>query len=110
VTKGRVPMRWVCLLIAFASLPAHGMRCGTALVTTGQWSYEVLERCGPPVEQHVRTQYLGFNDGLFVAWPVVVEEWIYDLGPHRLRRRLLFEDGLLIQIDTLDRGVLLDAR
>jgi Protein of unknown function (DUF2845) len=103
-------MRWVWLVIALAALPAYGMRCGTDLVTTGQWSYEVLEHCGPPVEQHVLTQYPGFNYGFLGMWPVVVEEWIYDLGPHRLRRRLLFEDGLLIQIDTLDKGVLLDRQ
>jgi hypothetical protein len=86
------------------------MRCGTDLVTTGQYSYEVLQHCGPPVEQHIRTQYQGVSGGLIVLWPIVVEVWIYNLGPHRLQRRLLFEDGQLMQIDTLDRGIVIEER
>ena len=103
-------MRWLLLLSLLAAAPAFGMRCGTALINTGQYSYEVLERCGPPVQQHIRTQYQGVSGGLIVLWPIVVEEWIYDLGPHRLQQRLLFEDGQLIQIDTLDRGMVIEGR
>ena len=98
-------------LIVLASAPAHAMRCGVSLVAQGQWTYEVLEQCGEPIEQHVKTIFLGTNDrhgvaGLAAATSIVVEYWVYDLGPHRLRRLLRFEDGQLVRIETLDRGVL----
>jgi len=110
---------WVVgLALAAATSPAYAMRCGVDLITTGQYSYQVLDRCGAPVEQHVKTIYRAINyrdvydyDGNVhrgnvspIVVPVTVEEWIYDFGPNRLRRRLVFEDGLLVQIDTLDRG------
>jgi len=106
---------WVmCVLAIAASVanPAYAMRCGIALVAEGQWTYEVLERCGEPIERHVRTVFQGVNPGYAIAgyttlWSVVVEEWIYDLGPHRLRRLLRFEDGQLVAIETLDRGLIL---
>lgn len=103
-------MKWALLVTLVVATPAFAMRCGTDLIQTGQYSYEVLERCGAPIEQHVRTQYLGTSDGFMVLWPVVIEEWIYDLGPHRLQRRLLFQDGQLIQIDTLDKGIVVPDR
>jgi len=106
---------WVAALVAIAASmasPAYAMRCGIALVAEGQWTYEVLERCGEPIARHVRTVFQGVNTGYAIAgysalWSIVVEEWIYDLGPHRLRRLLRFEDGQLVAIETLDRGLIL---
>jgi hypothetical protein len=103
-------MKWGLLAMLLFAAPAFAMRCGSDLVTEGQYQYEVLERCGPPVEQHVRTQYLGTRGGFMVLWPVVVEEWIYNLGPSRLQRRLLFQDGQLFQIDTLDKGIVIPGQ
>jgi hypothetical protein len=101
---------WFAMLLAAAPAPAFAMRCGSDLVIEGQYMYEVLERCGDPVEQHVRTQYLGTRGGYLVAWPGIVEEWIYNFGPTRLQRRLLFQDGQLFQIDTLDRGIVVEGQ
>lgn len=95
------------MLLVVTPAPAFAMRCGTNLVTEGQYMFEVLASCGEPVEQHVRTQYLGASGGFLVLWPVVVEEWIYNLGPSRLQRRLLFQDGQLFQIDTLEKGIVM---
>jgi hypothetical protein len=104
-------MKWLVLLVVLVvAAPAFAMRCGTDLITTGQYSYEVLEHCGEPIEQHFVTQYLGSNGRFVVLAPFVVEEWIYDLGPTRLQRRLLFQDGQLFQIDTLDRGIVIEDR
>ena len=106
-------LRVLCVLtlLALASAPAYSMRCGVSLVAQGQWTYEVLEQCGEPVEHHVKTVFITTHDrhgarGLEAATSIEVEYWIYDLGPHRLRRLLRFEDGQLVHIETLDRGVL----
>ena len=97
--------------LALAAAPAHAMRCGVNLVAKGQWTYEVLEQCGEPIEHHEKTVFLTTHDrhghsGLEAATSIEVEYWIYDFGPHRLRRLLRFEDGQLVRIETLDRGVL----
>jgi Protein of unknown function (DUF2845) len=100
---------WFAMLLAATPAPANAMRCGSDLVTEGQYMYEVLERCGEPVEQHLVTQYLDTRGRYIAAWPFIVEAWIYNLGPTRLQRRLLFQDGQLFQIDTLDRGIVVEG-
>jgi hypothetical protein len=35
---------------------------------------------------------------------VMIDEWTYDLGPHRFIRHLIFENGRLIRVWTADRG------
>ena len=97
--------------LGLASTPAYAMRCGVSLVALGQWTYEVLEQCGEPVEQHVKTVFLEARDrhgkgGVAGVVSVEIEYWVYDLGPHKLRRLLRFEDGQLVRIDTLDKGIL----
>ncbi len=103
------------LATLFASTSAQAMRCGVSLVAQGQWTYEVLQQCGAPIEQHTRTIFIGVNEGYAIngfaaATSIVVDEWVYDFGPHRLRRLLRFEDGQLMRIETLDRGILLPIR
>jgi hypothetical protein len=111
----------VAALLGGVAAPAHAMRCGAALVDVGQYQYEVLDRCGEPVDQYAKTVYRAINyrdvydasrrvhrfrDELNLSplvVPVAVEIWIYDFGPHRLLRRLSFEDGQLVEIEELDR-------
>ena len=35
---------------------------------------------------------------------VPVETWIYNLGPNKLMRRIRFEDGIVVEIETLGYG------
>jgi hypothetical protein len=35
---------------------------------------------------------------------VPVENWIYNLGPNKLMRRLRFEGGIVAEIETLGYG------
>ncbi len=35
---------------------------------------------------------------------VEVESWTYDWGPRRFVRRVVFEDGLVVRVETLSRG------
>ena len=35
---------------------------------------------------------------------VEVESWTYDFGPHRFARRVVFEDGLVVRVETLRSG------
>lgn len=107
------------LTLGAAAAPADAMRCGTNLVSVGLYQYEVLDRCGNPADHYSKTVYRSINyDDVYygdrhgyhrpenlspLVVPVVVDVWIYDLGPHKLLRRLSFEDGQLVEIEELDR-------
>ncbi len=105
------------LLLALAVTPAalaDSFRCGVKLVTDGDPADKVVALCGEPTSI-VRTEILRSP----VIWrhgrpyrlsdelvPVSVEHWTYNLGPQKLMRRLRFEDGILVEVETLGPGYL----
>lgn len=66
------------LLLAATAASADSLRCGSNLISTGNTTSEVIDRCGEPVDR----SYLG-NRIVVGDWgqrvEVRVEEWIY--GP-----------------------------
>ena len=111
----RIVKRWLGLtatafLVAIARpAAAEGtLRCGVAIVSEGQYTFEVEERCGEPLFQRTHVEYRGYDIGPFWAVPVQVDEWVYDLGQVKFRRLLRFEDGVLTRISTLGRGSTID--
>ena len=87
---------------------ADSMRCGSKLMTDGDPSDKVLAYCGEPasIERREILRGYGYHRGLTVhsAYEVSVEMWTYNFGPHKLMYRLRFEDGLLVDVDTLSHG------
>jgi hypothetical protein len=70
------------------------LRCDADLVRRGMTPLEVIERCGLPVYE------FGWTDYRFPGFLVRVDEWTYELGEHRFRRQLTFENGRLMRIET----------
>ncbi|MEP7242158.1 MAG: DUF2845 domain-containing protein [Gammaproteobacteria bacterium] len=100
-------------LAAASPAYASSFRCGTHLVTEGDTRSEVVSKCGEPTELDRRTAILRRPVVWIRGRPVVVGEslievpvevWVYNLGPNKLMRRLRFEDGLLVDVDTLGYG------
>jgi hypothetical protein len=102
------------LVAAAAAGPARAdaLRCGTRLVSEGDTRVQVEARCGAPADIIRRTRLAAP-----VIWrhgrpyrvgngeiEIVVEEWTYNLGPHRFMRRVRFEDGVVVAVDTLGYG------
>jgi hypothetical protein len=88
---------------------ADSMRCGTKLLTDGDPVDKVEALCGPPtsVERREILRPYYFYRGSFPihgSYEVSVEYWTYNFGPNKLMRRLRFEDGLLVDVDTLSHG------
>jgi hypothetical protein len=99
-------------LVAGPAARADAFRCGNKLATEGDTAGEVAAKCGDPsqVERKsifrpaviwVQGRPLQVGDG---EVEVAVEIWIYNLGPGKLMRRLQFEDGRLVAVETLGRG------
>ena len=107
------------LLVATSEVMASDFSCGSKIVATGDYSYDVLRKCGEPshveVWGKVRVRR-DFGPGLFepemgfsrwspfVKELVTVEDWEYNLGSNRLIRYLRFENGRLIRITVGDYG------
>jgi hypothetical protein len=108
--------------VLLAPATAEAFRCGNKLVKEGMHEAEVVAICGEPTSM----RHLGYAVRLIdyrdsrppvpgwtlsrgpgqVLYPseVMVTEYIYNLGPRKFMRRLVFEGGLLARIETLGRG------
>ena len=113
-------MKWtmiiICLFI-FSSLAyaeSTSLRCGNSLVTIGDHKMEVVQKCGEPhmkdtiaLNVSLLTPRQRSRFGLSATQATFVDEWTYDSDKtYKIRKtkriiRLLFEQNILIQIDTL---------
>jgi len=87
---------------------ADSMRCGSKLMTDGDPASKVLAYCGEPagIERREILRPWGYHRGMTVhsSYEVSVEFWTYNFGPHKLMYRVRFEDGLLVDVETLGHG------
>ena len=113
------------LLIPLALLlaePAAALRCGNKLVKDGMHEQQVIAICGepdsvrhlgyalrsysPPLRRRLGpgfTEYRYPGYGVYTQ-EVMITEFVYNFGPRRKMRRLLFEGGLLVSIEDLGYG------
>jgi hypothetical protein len=116
----------VTVLIAGAIFPsqAMAMRCGTHIITRGDSQAKVLRYCGEPTQARSRFITRGARHSAFevrrpqegvqvrtgnrydyyVSEEVLVEEWVFNLGPNKLMREVTFENGYVVKVDTLEYG------
>jgi hypothetical protein len=106
--------KWILALgLTFAAVPAYAFRCGSHLITEGDTRSKVAAYCGDPTEIDRRSAILRrplvwirgrpFSVGESLV-EIPVEIWIYNLGPSKLMRRVRFEDGVVVDIDTMGYG------
>lgn len=103
-------MRWLVVVLfclTFASAAQADMQCGLGLVEVGDSQERVLEKCGPPTNQAradlSRVEPVQTADGEVVNEAVDVPrvEWIYNFGPTRFVKRVVFIDG---KVSTIEEG------
>lgn len=102
--------------------PAAAFRCGSKLVKDGMHEIQVIAVCGEPTTMRnlgvaLRaydfryrrkigagwTEYYDPGNGSY-AREVVITEYVYNFGPRKLMRRLLFEGGVLVTIESIGYG------
>lgn len=110
--------RFIFLVIfsSIVSAPAFSLRCGSDLVSKGNSQSRVLKKCGEPEAKYNRTIFRSrgvsvsdrenprlrtsaFDD---TSIEVHIDEWEYSFGPRRLGRRVIFENGRVVNIELLD--------
>ncbi|HET9552920.1 MAG TPA: DUF2845 domain-containing protein [Anaeromyxobacteraceae bacterium] len=86
-------------------------RCDHLAFHEGDRTFDVLVRCGEPALREVKlvTRAAALPGGAKGAQAVAtrtveVEVWTYDFGPQVLVRRLEFEEGVLVAIETGSHG------
>lgn len=110
----------IVLIIPAGHLAASELRCGSRLVSIGDYRYDVLRKCGDPAnvetweEVRIRRGLLlsspiTSEQDLFLRSPlakelVTIEEWEYNFGVGQFIRYLRFENGRLTRITTGDYG------
>lgn len=102
--------------------PAFAFRCGSKLITEGLHEQQVIGICGEPATiRHLgyalRGQALRIRRHLGSGWTVhhdaglrhiseeiAITEYVYNFGPRKLMQRLVFEGGVLMNIETIGYG------
>jgi hypothetical protein len=108
--------------------PGFAFRCNGRIISAGDTKFDVLQKCGEPtfkdswVENRIsrdlyrdilprnekgskrELERKDYREPLFVEEYVVIDEWIYNLGPTRFVRYLTFENGKLVRIRTGEYG------
>lgn len=100
---------------------AHAFRCGSKLVRDGMHEQQVIAICGQPTSaRQIGHTVRAFDYRLYrphgsdtlyrhpgfgsLATDVVVTEYVYNFGPRKLMRRLIFEGGVLVTIESIGYG------
>jgi hypothetical protein len=124
-------MKALCLIslaacFASAELGAEeSMRCGTRLISEGDPQAKVVKICGKPTQTETRTILRAgiprqdirvgvrlaasrSHDELLVhdrsLVEIEVEVWLYNRGPSRLMREVVFRDNRILAVNLLGRG------
>ena len=102
----------LCILLCIGGVSeASPFRCGNKLVHVGDHKLEVLQKCGEPEYADQRSGLVGSR----FRYPrgtlnidqyeqVIIDEWIYNFGPSQFKQFLLFENGILKEIQDLGYG------
>jgi hypothetical protein len=101
---------------------AAAFRCGGKLVVDGMHEQQVVSACGEPAtRRHLGYALRGYDlrqrRHLGSGWSrtygpgfgnlveeVIITEYVYNFGPRKLMQRLLFEGGVLVEIESIGYG------
>jgi hypothetical protein len=109
MSSKRVRLVAAVLLSLAAAAPAHAFRCGSRIITRGDHADKILHYCGEPVSvqsrivqmPQVTEHWLRYRGSIE---EVLVEEWVYNLGPRQLMRVVRLENGFVAEIKSLGYG------
>lgn len=110
------------MALLLGAAPAHAFRCGNKIVIEDMHEQQVINACGEPTAMrhlgytvraiglpHRRSLITGDTSSRFYGMnyyteEVVVTEYIYNFGPRKFMRRLVFEGGFLVKIESIGYG------
>ncbi len=111
--KAKARLLAILLLLSVLPTTALGFRCGRSIINERKSIEYVLEKCGQPSYSQEHTEYRVFRYTPSAPYPgiveervipIIIQEWKYNFGPNRFMRYLRFENGILIEIESIGRG------
>ncbi len=95
----------------YGFVPAENPRCTPYDLVDGLSKYRLLARCGEPAERRemsllspeIRRYGRRSQQGEFVT-AIYREEWVYNFGARSLLRRVLLENGRVVDVEDDGRG------
>ena len=102
----------VVTLLLTMSTCAHALRCGSRLIDEGDHVSKLLRYCGNPylVQPRLTQVALGATIGHTILLgryeDIVIEEWTYNFGPHKLMPIVRIGNGIVIDIRHIGYGFL----
>jgi len=117
------PAVLLLLVAMLATSPAHAFRCKSKIIVDGMHEQQVIAACGKPTTiRHLGYALQAYNLGYRNHYPggistgrsypgygnlhqqVIVTEYVYNFGPRKFMRRLIFEGGVLVTIESIGYG------
>lgn len=95
VTFGLTIMVSFAIFVLAMALPASArtIRCGTEIVSVGDPTIELLQKCGEPdLKELIKTN--GF----------IIEKWTYNCGSGRFMKILTLKGGKVQRVEVADYG------
>ncbi|AJE03913.1 DUF2845 domain-containing protein [Geobacter pickeringii] len=84
------------------------MICRGGIVSIGDAIPAVLHKCGPPVyaTQREQSEVTGSSrhGGTKTITRITIDDWTYNFGPNEFMYQLIFENGRVARIESLDWG------
>lgn len=84
------------------------MFCERGIISIGDTIGEVLSKCGPPTyaaqRDQKRVEGRLFRSRERIITTVTVDDWIYNFGPHQFQYQVIFENGRVARIVSLEYG------
>lgn len=81
------------------------LRCRNGIVSLNDTVAEVLKKCGPPAFQDRREQTFSSGHRYGRSFEVMtVDDWTYNFGPQEFMYQVIFENGRVARIESLDTG------
>lgn len=94
---------------------SHPGECSGTALRRGLSKFELYARCGEPLSRdtHVRVRPIHHErkgkihrprERTRRARPVLVDEWVYDLGPGRFLRHVFLAHGVVVRVESGERS------
>jgi len=84
------------------------MFCDGGIISIGDTAGEVLSKCGQPATSTAREEKRFGTGSTYghgrVFTTVAIDDWIFNFGPNQFQYQLVFENGRVARIESLDYG------
>jgi uncharacterized protein DUF2845 len=89
------------------ALTYDSLMCSGGNISLRDIASDVVRKCGQPAYTNQREQKIVEGDdhrGDRIITTIIIDDWIFNLGPDRLQYRVLLRNGRVWKIESLDYG------